>query len=249
MVKKSGCNAGDSSSIPGSGTPSGEGHGNPLQCSCLDRVPWTEEPGRLQSMWSQRIGHDWVTNTTLASKLQNLGPLNFLDAFLWPVDPRPPLSILHLTVKLSETLGGKIKPGPWTQWCAGKCLTASSLEGEGSPTVQHCAVLCFFFPFVERTPTMASFANKMAQLNVELGRGIHSGLSGARRSLLQHTTKGVHAWSTRPPVPPSLPGGMWSPRTRFIPPYQLWFQVPKKAPPCLLSSSTLFLSTSHAPGT
>ena len=22
------------------------------------RIPWTEEPGRLQSMWSQKVGHD-----------------------------------------------------------------------------------------------------------------------------------------------------------------------------------------------
>ena len=27
------------------------------------RIPWTEEPGRLQSMGSQRIGHDRVTIT------------------------------------------------------------------------------------------------------------------------------------------------------------------------------------------
>ena len=27
------------------------------------RIPWAEEPGRLQSMGSQRIGHDWVTHT------------------------------------------------------------------------------------------------------------------------------------------------------------------------------------------
>ena len=27
------------------------------------RTPWTEEPGRLQSMGSQRVGHDRVTNT------------------------------------------------------------------------------------------------------------------------------------------------------------------------------------------
>ena len=27
------------------------------------RIPWTEEPGRLQSVGSQRVGHDWVTNT------------------------------------------------------------------------------------------------------------------------------------------------------------------------------------------
>ena len=24
-------------------------------------IPWTEEPGRLQSMGSQRVGHDLVT--------------------------------------------------------------------------------------------------------------------------------------------------------------------------------------------
>ena len=27
------------------------------------RIPWTEEPGRLQSMGLQRVGHDWATNT------------------------------------------------------------------------------------------------------------------------------------------------------------------------------------------
>jgi len=26
-------------------------------------IPWTEEPGRLQCMGSQRVRHDWVTNT------------------------------------------------------------------------------------------------------------------------------------------------------------------------------------------
>ena len=26
-------------------------------------IPWTEEPGGLQSMGSQRAGHDYVTNT------------------------------------------------------------------------------------------------------------------------------------------------------------------------------------------
>ena len=37
---------------------------------CLDyctvlawRIPWTEEPGRLQSMGSQGVGHNWATNT------------------------------------------------------------------------------------------------------------------------------------------------------------------------------------------
>ena len=29
------------------------------------RIPWREEPGRLQSMGSQRVGHDWATLLTL----------------------------------------------------------------------------------------------------------------------------------------------------------------------------------------
>ena len=28
------------------------------------KIPWTEEPGGLQSRGSQRVGHDWATNTS-----------------------------------------------------------------------------------------------------------------------------------------------------------------------------------------
>ena len=35
----------------------GEGNGNPLQCSCLEN-PGTEEPSGLPSMGSHRVGHD-----------------------------------------------------------------------------------------------------------------------------------------------------------------------------------------------
>ena len=30
------------------------------------KIPWTEEPGGLQSMGLQRVRHDWVTNTFTA---------------------------------------------------------------------------------------------------------------------------------------------------------------------------------------
>ena len=37
------------------------------------RIPWTEEPGGLQSMGSQRVRHDWVINEfTLFITLFNL---------------------------------------------------------------------------------------------------------------------------------------------------------------------------------
>ena len=55
--KESACNVGDPGSIPGSGRSPGEGNGNPFQYSAWN-IPWTEEPGRLQSMGSQRVGHN-----------------------------------------------------------------------------------------------------------------------------------------------------------------------------------------------
>ena len=44
------------------------------------RIPWTQEPGRLQSIGSQRVRHDWVTNTPAPRATDN-----FLGHFLWAV--------------------------------------------------------------------------------------------------------------------------------------------------------------------
>ena len=42
----------------------GEGNGTPLQYLCLEN-PWTEEPGKLQSLGSKRVGCDWATSLSL----------------------------------------------------------------------------------------------------------------------------------------------------------------------------------------
>ena len=42
------------------------GNGTPLQYSCLEN-PWTEEPGRLQSMGSLRVGHDCANPRSLST--------------------------------------------------------------------------------------------------------------------------------------------------------------------------------------
>ena len=60
--KESACNARDAGSFPGSGRSPGEGNGYPLQYLAW-RIPWTEEPGGLQFMGSQRVGHNWVTRS------------------------------------------------------------------------------------------------------------------------------------------------------------------------------------------
>ena len=52
IVKESACDTRDLGSIPRAGISSGEENGNPLQHLAW-RIPWTEEPGRLQSMESK----------------------------------------------------------------------------------------------------------------------------------------------------------------------------------------------------
>ena len=62
-AKESVCNAGDLGSIPGLGrSPRAKGMGTHSSI-LVWRIPWTEEPGRLCSIGSQRIGHEWVTFT------------------------------------------------------------------------------------------------------------------------------------------------------------------------------------------
>ena len=60
VVKNGAASAGDIRDprlIPGLRRSPGEGNGNPFQYSYLGS-PWTEEPDGLQSMGSQRVGHD-----------------------------------------------------------------------------------------------------------------------------------------------------------------------------------------------
>ena len=58
--KESVCNAGDTGdagSIPGLGDPLEEEMA-PHSSILAWEIPWTEEPGGLQSMGSQRVGHN-----------------------------------------------------------------------------------------------------------------------------------------------------------------------------------------------
>ena len=54
------------------------------------RIPWTEEPGRLQSMRSNRVRHDWVTEDTR-------------------VHPIKMLNFLTLLVMISDTLASEVR--------------------------------------------------------------------------------------------------------------------------------------------
>ena len=68
-VKNLPANAGDANFIFGSGRSSEVGNGNTLHYSCWE-IPWTEEPGGLQSMGLQRVGHDWVQSAFLTEEME-----------------------------------------------------------------------------------------------------------------------------------------------------------------------------------
>ena len=86
------------------------------------RIPWTEEPGGLQSVGSQRVGHDWATNTTtkvLNSKRDyklSISSVQFscsvVSDSLWPHElqhTRPPCP--------SPTPGVHSNARPSSRWC------------------------------------------------------------------------------------------------------------------------------------
>ena len=93
----------------------GEGNDNPLQCSCMENSMDRETWG-LQSMGSQRVRCDWMTNTITTQAYKNrVGwPLRIWSqthlsttenmSFLWTVaDPRTPPAVLR-TIPTSSTL-------------------------------------------------------------------------------------------------------------------------------------------------
>ena len=57
------------------------------------KIPWTEEPGGLQSMGSQRVGHNLATKhrkgselhpDSMKSKCENSQPPSFPDSQMYP---------------------------------------------------------------------------------------------------------------------------------------------------------------------
>ena len=62
--KESACNVGDPGLIPRSGWSPGERMATHSSILAW-RISWTEKPGRLQFIGSQRVGYNWVTNISI----------------------------------------------------------------------------------------------------------------------------------------------------------------------------------------
>ena len=61
------------------------------------RIPWTEEPGGLQSTVSQRVGHDWATSLSV-SVCAHI----YTVVFIYLIDISPPSFLLHFPFFLKK---------------------------------------------------------------------------------------------------------------------------------------------------
>ena len=79
------------------------------------RIPWTEETSRLQSMGSQRVGHDWVTFTSLHFKVgmgwdpvytqgsSHTAAVSLSRCFLLLKEPRSLMTSVNFPVSLNHS--------------------------------------------------------------------------------------------------------------------------------------------------
>ena len=140
------------------------------------RIPWMEEPGRLQSTGSQRVGHDWVTSLSLSLyKLYHDKLLLWLNEF-----SKMATAIYLVSQALQNPCHTPSKdrlyfPFPWN-WL-GLC---------GCLKEQNAAemALCDFFFFSEKIEGVPSFSC--------IAGGIFTGwaIREARRSIQQNRELG-----------------------------------------------------------
>ena len=105
------CNAGEPASIPGLGLSPGEGNGN-HSVLLPGKSHGRRSLGRLQSMGSQRVRHDWATSLSFFWYVWNVvqdplevGMATFSSIFAWriPMDRGASWAMVHTIVK-SQTL-------------------------------------------------------------------------------------------------------------------------------------------------
>ena len=76
------------------------------------KIPWTEEPGRLQSMGLQRVGHDWATKLSFLSENSKSQDIHWLwKNSLYNLVVKFELRPQNLSFKLCEVL---VSGGSWS---------------------------------------------------------------------------------------------------------------------------------------
>ena len=176
------------------------------------KIPWMEEPDRLQSMWSQRVGHDWATSLhfiylrvsdNLWSKLLPVSKPNSYSLFLHlHISQSPSLCFKTVIVLLIYFF--------WLHWVF---IALRGLSLVASRAILHCGGrLLIKVASLVAEQALGTWSSVVAARGLRscgsqaLGLGLNSG--GIQASLLW----GV--WNLPRPeiklVPPALACGFWS---------------------------------------
>jgi len=71
------------------------------------KIPWTEEPGRLQSIGSQRVGSDWATEHTHTHTIKQREGPGVMNMFCW-CDLQQNREFIDLTLAAASWFNRKI---------------------------------------------------------------------------------------------------------------------------------------------
>ena len=113
-----------------------------IHCRILAwEIPWTEEPGGLWSLVSQRVGHDWTHTDTHTHRHTHRHTGSFRsfmqDLVSWPeIEPRP--CFLFFQIPLPIVSDGKVSACNVGDLGLIPGLGKSSGEGNGSPLQYSC---------------------------------------------------------------------------------------------------------------
>ena len=122
--------------ILGLGRSPGGGHGNPLQHPCWE-IPWTEEPGGLQSIGSPRTDTTKHTHAHTHTHIDTCVTLKKLFFFFWSLLPAHWASLIAQLVKrLSAMQGSQL------QFLGREDLLEKKMA-------THCSILAWRFPWAE----------------------------------------------------------------------------------------------------
>ena len=124
-------------------------HSSPLAW----RIPWTEEPERLQSTGSQRVGHDWATSLSFLSFFWSDNRERFSVSGFLSCLPNVPLCALACSF-----ISFVASPTHFISWVP-NCFVWNFLVGEGFLPFLLAAQLC---------------AVSLQQFETELNRSIKS---------------------------------------------------------------------------
>ena len=142
----------------------------PHSCTHAWKIPWMEEPGRLQSMGSLRVGHDWATSLSLFTFMhwhptpaflsgESQGQRSLVGCHLWGcID-------LDMTALLTM-------PKPLTMWITincGKFWKTWEYQTTRPASWETCMLTCNLYAGQEATVRTGHGTTDWFQI----GKGVH----------------------------------------------------------------------------